>query len=650
MPGGEGDDMAESGTSQELTAELVTGRVLPQSPVISPDGQRVAYLVVPTCEPGPRAGRDIELRVAPADGGGPEVRLAGPAAGLRCPRWAPGSDAVYVLAGGELRQIGLDGAARTMLTWGGEVSAQLPLAGGAQVALLAADEPDAESARRAAAGDDAMVWGERDGGHRLRLLELATGKLTTVAGLGTRHVTEVTQRPDGGPLAVLTWACPQDEPGAFTARLHAVDPGTGAVTELGPTPLEAQSLGWWQAADGWHLAYIAVTPPGAVGGMAVFDVAVPEGSGPGEPGGHQNLTAGLDRCVLGLAQAGGALLALFAAGLDTAVARLDPVECRFAEVSLRRGSADSLSASADGATIAARLSAGTESPDVWAGPPGGPLARISDTCPGLRTVRWGEQQRVSWRAADGLELDGLLVLPPGRSHADGPFPLVMIVHGGPYSRYCDQLTLAWVPSGQWLAAAGFAAFLPNPRGSSGRGHEFAATVAGAVGQDEWTDLLSGIDHLVQAGIADPGRLGIAGWSHGGFMAAWAVGQTTRFRAALMGAGIADWGMQVGYGEFGRQEADLGGSAGWESPGPHRHDQLSPIGYVSRASTPVLILHGEQDTNVPVGQAVYFQRALSEFGVEHELVIYPREGHGCTERAHQADVLERTRAWFTRWLR
>ncbi len=633
--------------SKRLTAELVTGRVLPRSPVISPDGQRVAYLVIPTCEPGPRAGRDVELRAATADGGGPAVRLAGPARGLSCPRWAPGSDAVYVLHGGELRLIGLDGAARTMLTWGGAVSAQRPLAGGAQVAVLAADEPDAQSARRAAAGDDAMVWSERDGGHRLRLLDLVTGKLAVVAGLGDRHVTEVVQRPGGGPLGVVTWARPEDEPGAYTARLHAVDPGTGAVTDLGAAPIGAGSLAWWQAADGWHLAYIAITPPGSVGGTAVFDVPVPDGAG--EPGGHQNLTAGLDRCPKELAQAGGALLALFSVGLDTAVARLDPERRRFAEVSLRRGNADSLSASADGARIAARMSAGTEPLDVWAGPPGGPLARISETSPGLRGVRWGDQQRVSWKAADGLELDGLLVLPPGRGRADGPFPLVMIVHGGPYGRYSDELTLSWGPSGQWLAAAGFAVFLPNPRGSSGRGHEFAAKVAGAVGQDEWTDLLSGLDHLVEAGVADPGRLGIAGWSHGGFMAAWAVGQTDRFRAAVMGAGIADWGLQVGYGELGRQEADLGGSTGWESPGPHRHDRLSPVGYASRAATPVLILHGERDTNVPVGQAVYFHRALSEFGVEHELVIYPREGHGFTERAHQADVLERTRAWFTRWL-
>jgi dipeptidyl aminopeptidase/acylaminoacyl peptidase len=174
-------------------------------------------------------------------------------------------------------------------------------------------------------------------------------------------------------------------------------------------------------------------------------------------------------------------------------------------------------------------------------------------------------------------------------------------------------------------------------------------VAAAVGQDEWTDILAGVDRLITDGVADPARLGIAGWSHGGFMAAWAVTQSHRFRAAVIGAGIADWAIQVGTGEQGRAEADLGGSCGWEGPGPQRHDQLSPISYAANVTTPVLILHGEDDTNVPVGQATYFHRALTQFGSEHDLVIYPRENHGFTERTHQIDVLERVRSWFTHWL-
>jgi dipeptidyl aminopeptidase/acylaminoacyl peptidase len=193
-------------------------------------------------------------------------------------------------------------------------------------------------------------------------------------------------------------------------------------------------------------------------------------------------------------------------------------------------------------------------------------------------------------------------------------------------------------------------FLPNPRGSQGRGHAFAAAVAGAVGGAEWTDITDGIDMLVAQGVADPDRLGIGGGSHGGFMAAWAVGQTDRFKAAVMLAGISDWSIQTAAGDQGAAlEAALSGSTGWEGPGPHPHDRVSPVSYASRVRTPVLIIHGQEDTNVPVSQAVQFHRALRNFGVEHELVVYPREGHMINERAHRLDLLHRTRAWFDRWL-
>ena len=272
--------------------------------------------------------------------------------------------------------------------------------------------------------------------------------------------------------------------------------------------------------------------------------------------------------------------------------------------------------------------------------------RVTDLRPWTRDIEWGTQSRISYQASDGLELDGLLILPPV---GIGPFPLVTIVHGGPYDRYADQFALHWFPSGQWLALAGYAVFLPNPRGGQGRGHEFATAVTAAVGQEEWTDILTGVDLLVADGVADPRRLGICGWSHGGFMTAWAIGHTDRFAAAVMGAGVTDWGMLVGSGEWAMFEAALGGSTGWEGVGPHRHDELSPISYAANVHTPVLIVHGAADTNVPIAQSEYFHRALRHYGTVHEFVVYPREGHSFRDRGHQLDQLRRTRAWFDRWL-
>jgi dipeptidyl aminopeptidase/acylaminoacyl peptidase len=636
----------------QLSAELVVDGRGPQALAMSPDGRWVAYVVSAVG----RAGEHpvSELWVASVDGTGLPRRLTSGDAHDSAPRWSADSLLVYFLSDrvrrgtAQLHRVGLvDGRVEAITSWAGGVSGHLPLADPNLVVVIAPDEPSAEDERRKKERDDARVWGEGTRPDRLRLLDLRTREVRTPDGFGDRHVVEATQQPHGGPLAVLSWSTPDVDPGLLEPALHLLDPCSGATRDLAPAAADASSITWWPADDGWHLAYLAKTPPGLVGGHAVLDVAVPVSGPAGE---HRDLTGGMTVCPTDLVQVDAGLpLALVADGLDTAIHRLDPTRPAFVEVSRVGGLAKWLTTSRHGDLVAAVSSTSYEPENVHAGPTGGPLARLTDLRPELRDVRWGRQQRLSYRASDGLSLDGLLILPAGRSRADGPFPLVTLVHGGPYDRHADRLMLGWHPSGQWLATAGYAVFLPNPRGGKGHGHDFAVRVAGAVGLDEWTDILAGIDLLVAGGVADPDRLGIGGWSHGGFMAAWAVGQTDRFRAAVMGAGICDWGMLAATGEEGPFEAGLGGSTGWEGTGPHRHDRLSPVSYASRIRTPVLILHGENDTNVPVSQAQYFHRALRRFGVEHEYVVYPRENHSIRERNHQRDVLRRTRAWFDRWL-
>jgi dipeptidyl aminopeptidase/acylaminoacyl peptidase len=636
-----------------LTAELVVDGAVPSQPVISPDGRWVAYVVAPA---GRRAERRIcALWVAAADGDSPPRKLTAGVAADYGPRWAPDSASVFFLSdrtgSAQLHRIWLGGGEAEVLTdWHGEISDAWPLADGRLVAVVATDEPTEEDKRRRAERDDAIVWGEQLRRDRLRVLDLATGELRTVDGLGRRHVVALAPRPEGGALAVISWASPEKDPGATTNELHVVDTETGTVRDLGRIGPRARSPVWWQADGSWHLAYLARPAGlGGNGGDVVYDVAVTAVGAV-----HRDLTEGMAVCPADLAQVeDGPPLALFADGLDTAIYRLDPGLRRFRSLSARNGLVDTLTASRSGEVVAALATASYEPVNVHAGPPGGPLIRLSDTQPALRAIGWGTQGRLSYRASDGLDLDGLLILPPGRSRADGPFPLITWVHGGPPSRYADQFQLGPRSPGQWLATAGYAVFLPNPRGGVGHGRDFAAAVVrsagGAVGGADWSDIVSGIDLLIAEGVADPDRLGIGGASYGGFMAAWAIGQTDRFKAAIMDAGISDWGALLATGEFGTMDAALSGSCGWEGTGPHPHDQVSPISFASKVRTPVLIVHGEDDTNVPVGQAIYFHRALSWFGVEHELVVYPREGHRFVERNHQLDLLRRTRAWFDRWL-
>src|SRR5436309_11270873 len=227
--------------------------------------------------------------------------------------------------------------------------------------------------------------------------------------------------------------------------------------------------------------------------------------------------------------------------------------------------------------------------------------------------------------------------------------MLVLVHGGPYGRWGDEFHLHPLDCGQWLALAGYVVLMPNPRGGLGQGEQFAAAARGEVGQADYQDVIAAVDAAIARGIADAERLGIGGWSQGGFMSAWAVTQSDRFKAAVMGAGVSDWGMMVMTSDVPDFERELGGSAPWEGPVVHQYMKLSPITFAHHVKTPVLILHGEKDARVPLSQAIGFHRALREHHVPNEMVIYPREPHSIAERAHQIDLLKRVRTWYDRWL-
>ena len=631
-------------TAPHLTAETVTDGLVPLGPALSPDGHRVAYAVTTltrTC------ARPVStLWISDLDPATAPRRLSESDAAHHRPRWDPDSQHLYFLSGhteagergaSQLHRTNTDGSGHRVLTaTEGGVADHLPLPDHATVALVVSD-PD----RR---GNAPRVWGEAAPHDRLTLLDTATGRQHPITELGERHVREVAARPDGAALAVITQPGPERDPVRPRWDLQLVDPTTGQVKDLGALGWDAHSPAWWHDGHHWHLSYLAMDP-GPDGGQAVIDL-LPDH----ERTQHTSLTAGLDRCPTELTQVDqGPPLVLFAHGLDTEIHRLAPGLGAFTRLLRSPGRLESLASDRTGSHVAAQAATSAHPREVYAGGPTTALTRLTHLRPELDRFNWGRQERLSYRGRDGLALEGLLVTPPGTDPGDGPFPLVTWVHGGPYGRYMDQFSLSPYAPAQWLAHSGYAVFLPNPRGGEGRGRVFAEAVVGSLGAGEWDDIVDGIDLLIERGVADPDRLGIGGWSHGGTMAAWAVGHTDRFRAAVVGAGVSDWGMLAATGEYGACEAGLSGSVGWEGVGPHPHDAVSPIAFAAHIATPVLIVHGEEDTNVPVGQAVYLHRALRHFGVEHEFVVYPGEGHGLEIRANQVDLLDRTRNWFDRWL-
>jgi dipeptidyl aminopeptidase/acylaminoacyl peptidase len=254
-----------------------------------------------------------------------------------------------------------------------------------------------------------------------------------------------------------------------------------------------------------------------------------------------------------------------------------------------------------------------------------------------------EVRPLQWRAADGLELEGLVLLP--RDRQPGPLPTIVDIHGGPSwaAKYAFNPGYA-LP----LAAAGYAVFLPNYRGNTGWGQKFARLNIGDPGGAEFQDILSGIDRCVADGVADGDRLGVTGASYGGYMTAWAVATTDRFKAAVMVSGIADQ-LSSHYSCNHDFHGFINGGPLTEKRNREVALDRSPLLRLDKPTTPTLILHGNEDRCTPLGQAQEFYAALTERGVPSELVVYPREGHGFQERDHRLDAARRTVAWFDRYL-
>jgi dipeptidyl aminopeptidase/acylaminoacyl peptidase len=263
---------------------------------------------------------------------------------------------------------------------------------------------------------------------------------------------------------------------------------------------------------------------------------------------------------------------------------------------------------------------------------------LTDLNPHLRQVSLGTTRIVSWESADGRRIEGLLVLPAGRGQK---LPLVVEPHGGPASCH----TCGFNPKWQVFAGRGYAVFAPNFRGSSGYGQGFASANADDFGGGDFADVMAGVEMLVAQGIADPQRLAIAGASYGGFMTAWTIGHTDRFRAAVVGAGVTNLHSFFGTTDIQWFTRGYQQGAPWERP--QQYAAQSPITYVAKVKTPTLIYHGDQDRRVPLEQGEQFYVALRERGVPVEFVRYPREGHALSEYWHQLDVLERTLTWFGR---
>lgn len=641
------------------------GEACAKEPAWSPDGRRLAFLSDGSA--GAAAWRHAASR------GGSGNAAAGGGAAAASPTDGCAQLQLWVadIASGRVAEL-------THLE--GQISAPAWSPDGGALAFLHIAGRAEEAGPTHAVPRDRGVVGETPEEQRLAVVELATGRLREVSPPDL-FVYEYDWAPDGAAFAAVA-ATGSGDDNWWIARLYRFDRASGAATPLLQPSFQIADPRW--SPDGRQIAFIGglMSDQGVTGGD-VYAI-------PAAGGAALDLTPGLAASAASLSwTASGELLAFEIVDGASGLATIDPAgRSRHATELWRRpadfggtGGEPGLSVARDGKTAAAIVSSFQQPPEIWVGPVTGPGPRAAATgaaatgaaamAPlaelgwrqithrnaGLRPS-WGEARSLHWPsdaspaspAGSGAQMvQGWLLAPMaenGRRPAPPPsgrHPMVVLVHGGPAS----AARPGWPRVAGVLASQGFYVLLPNPRGSYGQGEELTRGNVKDFGYGDLRDILGGVDAATAAAPIDPERIGIYGWSYGGYMTMWAVTQTQRFRAAVAGAGIVNWQSYYGQNRIDQWMIPYFGASVYDDPWIYARS--SPISFIKAVHTPTLVLQGERDAEVPAPQAYEFWHALKTLGVETRLVIYPDEGHHLSP-ADSLDVMQRTVDWFRTHLR
>jgi dipeptidyl aminopeptidase/acylaminoacyl peptidase len=640
----------------------------PSSAAISPDGATVAWSV--------RSGKESQIRlsdVANPDAATEKIVGTGSVVagcGSADPKWSPDGqwlafvsdctakgdkqDEVFVWSRktGEAKQLTQVVGGIDSLAWSPD---------GKTIGFLFVENATRSAGALAAMKPWSGVIGE-DGVEvqRVGVVEVGNGAFSQVTPAGL-HVYEFGWSPDSKHL-VFVGANPPGENNWWVAQLYTEDVALGVPLSgtLGPSstvpatqpksildtatisgPLHGLQIAvprW--SPDGTQIAFIGglMSDQGSTGG----DVYVIPAAG-GEP---RNVTPERDASVafigwvspeiLGIAEHVGGSSHLTALNLSSGK-DVSQINVTFPE-SIGAGDLVMSISMSHEHTIAIVRSSFERAPEVWAGPVNH-LKQISHLNDGLKPS-WGKTESIEW-TNDGFKVQGWLLYPTDYDPAK-KYPLLVTVHGGPSS----AVTPRWPGVGYGgapFSALGYFVFMPNPRGSYGQGEKFTQANIRDFGYGDMRDILAGMDVLEKRLPIDKNREGLTGWSYGGFMTMFGVTQTTRFRAAVAGAGISDWQSYYGENSIDQWMVPFFGKTVYDDAKVYA--KSSAIEYIKNVKTPTLVVVGDRDGECPAPQSFEFWHALRAEGVKTQLVVYPNEGHAFRDPAHRQDLLERALNWF-----
>lgn len=622
---------------------------------LSPDGKKLAWLVAsePTAAGGGRNGRGrsgMQLHISEALAPNPTepTITAGEGCSSSAPRWSPDGQTlafVATCADGQpqLWLRAADGAVKQLTHIKGTLTSPTWAPDGSSIAFLYVENATRSAGALAAMKPPAGIVGQD--GVEIQWVAAAdahTGNLSILTPK-TLHAYEYDWAPDAKHIAFIA-STPPGENTWWIAQMYTAPTGQpdAAKSILNPVTVGGSLHGLQIAVpryspDGKNIAFIGglMSDQGSTGGDIYLMGA--DGSG------LQNLTPGRkdtpvyvawadpDHILFSAYQSGKTHLGVLGTN------KTEILQLWTAQQSVASGRAAASFSLSTEAKRVAFVSAGPEqAPEVYVGTTHGANAvthlNTNATKPATKTLS------MEWDN-EGYHVQGWLTLPENYDPAK-KYPMIVSVHGGPSS----QVGPSFGGAGAGLYAhLGYFYFTANPRGSFGQGEAFVQANRKDFGYGDLRDILKGVDTVEKQYSVDDHRLGLTGWSYGGFMSMFAITQTHRFRAAVAGAGISNWQSYYGENSIDQWMVPFFGASVYDAP--EAYAKSSAINFIKNVETPELILVGDRDGECPAPQSYEMWHALKALGKKTELVVYPNEGHGFSNPLHSQDRTARTIAWF-----
>lgn len=624
-----------------------------QQAEISPDGNRVAWVEL---LPGPGGAPSANSAIYVAE-------LSAPSATMRITAgdgktayeehdvaWSPDGKSIAFLSDaatqGQLQLFVANssgGNAKQLTRLKGFLATPGWSPDGKTVALLFTENATRAAGPLVAETPDEGVVSEEFLEQRLTLVDLATASVRQLSPADL-YVYEFDWAPDSKRL-VITAAHGNGDDNWYIAGLFKIDAASGAITDVIAKPGMQIGVPKWSP-DGKTIAFIGglMSDEPIVGGDVYL---VPEAGG-----NARNVTPNMIQTASWLTWTPDSKRILIAEYADGGSVirnmKLDGSGGQytfFVKDSITAGDFGirfSIAISSEGETLAFVKQSFDEPPEVWAEKLG-QTKQITHRNDSLRPA-WGKSVSLHWTTDIG-KVQGWLTY-PSEFDPSKKYPLIVRVHGGPSWAVTPVWPTRWSYA-MALPSQGYFVFQPNPRGSYGQGEKFTAANVKDFGYGDFRDIMAGVDEAIKSAPIDPERIGLTGWSYGGYMTMWSVTQTNRFHAAVAGAGLSDWLSYYGENKIDQWMPPFFGANVYDDPGVYARS--SPITFIKNVKTPTLVVVGDSDGECPPPQSYEFWHALKTIGVPTQFVIYPHEGHEFGDPAHSRDVIERAVGWFNQYL-